>query len=673
MQKVKRLTCGFALAAFVILSAVTLGAAAAAETGAAETEMMESDAVFEGLDRNTYVTVSEFETLTGRTMAQYGEAPMLAAMVAAGTLPPVEQRLPDEPLVVLPLSEVKRIGTYGGILRMSTGTGYQEPAQTTQSRFLSAEYEYSQNVFPHLAQSWEMKDGGATWVLHMRKGLKWSDGTPWSTDDIMFFYEDLMQNKEFQPTPAGYMFIASGGRPIVMERIDELTWQLVADAPFHLKENTEGLLARSPLHPKHYLEAFHPKYQDKATLDRMVNEGGFTSWTELMWFQIDMFNQSRQVDKPVLTPWKVVQPLPAKTVIYERNPYFHHVDVAGNQLPYMDRVHMEQTADREVDKLRALAGEDDFYATQRLEVFPLVKAAEQEGTLKVVRWPHSQMNTADIEFNMTSSDPVLRQIFQNRDFRFGVSHALNREAMNELLYNGMLEPQQVCESVRSPYHNERLCKTAIEFDQAKANRLLDAAGLDKRDADGWRMRPDGARLELNMITFVPWKLDQHGEMVVDDLKNVGLFTTLRTIEWGHGQELRSANEIDVFLMGYTWWGNEGAPAASDQLGIPSPVSFWSHLWKEWLYSNGEKGERPPPELMKSWNAFGVLQSTYDEEERKRQWKIITDNAADQLWVIGTLSAGGYVITHVPELRNVPTDFRMHNRGQSGRFWIWFKE
>jgi peptide/nickel transport system substrate-binding protein len=235
----------------------------------------------------------------------------------------------------------------------------------------------------------------------------------------------------------------------------------------------------------------------------------------------------------------------------------------------------------------------------------------------------------------------------------------------------MLKPQQACESERSPYYSERLCTTAIEFDQAKANELLDAAGLDKRDADNWRMRPDGTRLELNMISMIHWALDKTAEIIVDNLKEVGLFTTIRMVEWGHGQELVKNNEIDVFINGFTWFGNEGVPQFSCQLGIPCPVTFWAPEWNWWLRSNGETGEQPIPELLQVWEAYQVILNSFDPEERKAQFQTITDIAADMLWVIGILSPGGFVVTYNPELRNIPTEFAMWNRGDNGRPWLWY--
>ena len=479
--------------AFLVLAAVAVSAGGESEGAAATAgpEAAAPTADFAGLDRDTYFTVAEFERLTGRTIAQYNESPMTAALVAEGKLPPVEERLPEQPLVQLPFSTDKSIGKYGGTLQINSWTPYMGPTSAEKQHFISAEKEYTQNIFPNLAESFESPDGGKTWIITMRRGLKWSDGTPWSTGDVMFWYDDLANNKEFQPQ-TNYVLL-TGGAPLVFEAVDDITWKIVADAPYHLEENVEDLMTLPPLYPKAYLSQFHPDYADADELAALIKEGGFTGWVDLLENRTNRWSQNANVDKPVMTPWVLIQGAPAKTEIYHRNPYFHAVDIAGNQLPYFDIVRKEVVADIETAKLRALAGQDDMFATGALEFFPVAKQEESGGKIKVTRWaplavqhghhrvqPHRARSRDD------------EQVFQNRNFRFGVSHAINRELLNELVYSGMLEPQQACESERSPYYNERLCTTAIEFDQAKANELLDAAGLDKRDADNWRLRPDGA-------------------------------------------------------------------------------------------------------------------------------------------------------------------------------------
>jgi peptide/nickel transport system substrate-binding protein len=658
-------------AVLALVGAAQLAASPAAEPAAEAPEPQVFDPQSGATDRNTYFTVSQYEELTDNRLERFNEAPMLAAMVRAGSLPPVEQRLPEEPLVLRPLSQDKSIGSYGGVLRISRpGADYMGPASAEKQHFLSAEFDYSANIFPNLAESVEAVAEGREWIFHMRRGLRWSDGTPWSTADIMFWYEDIAGNEEFTPN-TNYVLLQDTPEPIRIEAVDDITWKIVASRPYHLEENIEDLMTLPPLWPKHYLDRFHPKYQDAQKLANMVKEAGFSSWVELMETNSGIWGQERDPDKPVMTPWMVTQPPPAKTHIYQRNPYFHAVDIAGNQLPYIDYVHVEQVADVETAKLRIIAGDDDFFSMRQLDFFPLVKQEERRGRIRVTRWKHSTTAVNDLEFNLTIADPVLRSIFRDKDFRFGVSHAINREAINELIFNGMLQPQQPGWSKNVPYYNERLNTTAIEFDPQKAGELLDAAGLDKRTSDGWRLRPDGKRFELNIVGMLPWGTTRVAEILVDQLRDAGIFANYRDLDWGIGNEMIEANQIESFLMSGTWWTEEGAYLGMNAVGVPVGVSPWAPLWNDWFHSQGARGEEPIPEVKQSIDAYWAFRQEMDPEQRKQHMQIITDNAADNLWVVGILSPGGFVVAYNAKLMNVPTDFRAHNRGDNGRPATWF--
>lgn len=623
--------------------------------------------------KDTYFTVSEYEQLTGKKIEKFNEAPSLKVLVAAGELPPVEKRLPEEPLVLLPETTDKKIGKYGGILRTNSVSAAQGATRVELQCLIRAQHSYSVDVYSNIVQSYESAKGGREWIFHLRKGLKWSDGVPYTTDDVMFWYEDIALNKELTPVIPENIRQKSG-EPAKCVKIDDYTFKFVYDEPYQLLENIECLMIFPACWPKHYMKQFHPKYQDKDKLDEMVKEAGFDSWIQLMGVKQSWVWQDADTDKPVLTPWVCVQSRPAKTLIFERNPYYFAIDTEGNQLPYLDEWRVNMVADSEVGRLRAVAGQEDFFVGS-LEIYSLAKQAEkEEGKIKVARWAMSDINTADLEFNLTVEDPVLRKIFRDKRFRFAASYAINREMINQLLFYGLLEPQQCGWSKASPFYNERLNKTAIEHDLVKANSLLDEMGLDKRGADGYRLRPDGKRLELNIVGTNAWPfIDKVGEIMADNLKAVGLFTNLRVVDWGFWHEIRLANTCEVALVGCTWGTNEGSYWQANAVGVPYNRNFWAPLWMEWMMSFGEKGEKPIPEVLEAIEAYWKFNETLDPEERKREMKKITDIAADNLWTIGTLSPQGQLVIYNRKLQNIPTEFLAWFRGDWGRPMLWFYE
>ncbi len=616
------------------------------------------------VSEDVYWSVSEYEELTGKKIEKFNEAPELRTLVAAGELPPVEERLPEEPLVVLPRSKDKKIGKYGGVLNV------RWPGVEAQS-LIGNKHSFTDEIYPYVVESFEMAEGGREWTFRLRKGLKWSDSVPFTTDDVMFCYEDIGLNKEYSPGIPGWLQQASGGH-LTFIKIDDYTFKIVSEVPYRLFES-QDMRYKPVFYPKHYLKQFHPKYQDKDTLDKIVKEAGVDSWVQVMQNSVSDWLQVNDVDKPVLHPWVIVQGTPEKIWIFKRNPYFFAVDTEGNQLPYIGEMRIETGASIEIQKLRAIAGETDFYAAlYQLDLYPLAKEAEKEGKIKVTRWAHSDINTADLEFNLTIEEPVLRKIFRDKRFRFAASYAIDRELMNELLFLGLLEPQQCGWSKASPFYNERLNKTAIEYDPAKANSLLDEMGLSKRDTDGWRLRPDGKRLEINMVLADWWEQDKIAEIIADNLKAVGLFVNLRIIGLSLWQEMRVANKLEATLISHTWWTNEGTQQAN-ALGIPEPGTAYGRLWYDWIASSGERGEKPIPEILEAIEAASKWKASFDPEERKRLMKKITDIAADNLWVIGTLSSGGWVVIFNAKLQNYPTEFFSWTRGDYGLPWMWFFE
>lgn len=217
--------------------------------------------------------------------AKYNEAPMLAQLVKEGKLPPVEQRLPEEPLVYKPVHE---IGKYGGTWR----AGFTGPADGQNiDRIVHDHLIYWDTavtkVVPHIAKGWDISDGGRTFTFYLRKGMKWSDGAPFTADDIMFWYEDMYLNEELNPIKAAWM--SAGGKPGVVEKVDDYTVRFRFEVPYYTFLETVASLevaghftrggeAMGLFAPKHYMKQFHPKYTDRAELERKAKEAKFDNW-----------------------------------------------------------------------------------------------------------------------------------------------------------------------------------------------------------------------------------------------------------------------------------------------------------------------------------------------------------------------------------------------------------
>ena len=246
-----------------------------------------------------YPTITEYEEVTGREITSFGEAPALAKLVVEGKLPPVEERLPDEPAVVEPVEE---IGEYGGTWRRAAVS----PTDTMIHVRLGYEplvrwARDGKTIIPNLCTSWEVEEDGKVYTFHLRKGVKWSDGEPFTADDIVFWYEDILLNEDL--TPSFPAWLAPKGEPVKVEKVDDYTVKFIFASPYSLfLEYLAGPDTGPHIfnYPKHYLKQFHPEYTRDEELAALTKEAGFDFWYQLFGDKAAPYTNP---DLPTLRPW----------------------------------------------------------------------------------------------------------------------------------------------------------------------------------------------------------------------------------------------------------------------------------------------------------------------------------------------------------------------------------
>ncbi|MGE3912841.1 MAG: ABC transporter substrate-binding protein, partial [Chloroflexota bacterium] len=379
----------------------------------------------------------------------FKEAPMLADMVKAGKLPAVAERVSQEPLVVKP---VREIGKYGGTWRRGfTGpgdkwNGYRAGTGPDHVLF----WDYTGNkIVPNIAKDWKFEDGGKTLTLTLRKGMKWSDGQPFTADAFTFWFEDLYSNEELLPSGDASMRI--NGKPGKVEKVDDVTVKYVFPEPYYLladmlagatplgSQSHYGLNFMGSFAPGHYLKQFHPKYTDKAKVDEAVKAAGFDNWVNLMKFKNDW---ALNTELPVVTPWTTVQPINTPLWTLERNPYSIWVDPEGNQLPYLDKVQFALAENLEVLNLRAIAGEYDWQA-RHIDAgkIPVILENQEKGNYKLHLDPGDYGSDCSIRFNLSyEADPYIGGLFRNVEFRRALSLGVDRDQLNEAFWLGLGTP-----------------------------------------------------------------------------------------------------------------------------------------------------------------------------------------------------------------------------------------
>jgi peptide/nickel transport system substrate-binding protein len=578
------------------------------------------------------------------------EAPQLAALVKAGKLPPVAERVGQDPLVIKPLRE---IGKYGGTWR----AGFTGPADFWNGfRCCSGPdhlmfWDYTgDKVVPNLARGLEMQDGGRAWLLHLRRGMKWSDGKPFTADDFVFWFEDIYRNKDLIPTPSAAMAI--NGKQGMIEKVDTYTVRYKFPDPYFmlpdvLAGSTDlagqmfGYRGMGGFAPAHYMKQFHPKYAGAADLDRKVKEAKFDSWVRMFLAKNDW---ALNPDLPVLSAWKTVTPINTPTWTLERNPYSVFVDTAGNQLPYIDRVVLTLAENLEVLNLRAVAGEYD-YASRHVDLgkLPVFIENQQKGGYKVYLDPGDYGGDMIIKFNLNyDADPEIGKWFNTADFRRALALGIDRDQINETFWLGTGTPSSVVPADGNRYNpGPQYRKMWATLDVKKANEMLDKIGLAKKDGEGYRLRADGkGRLRIEIMTlggqFVQYT--QISEMIREQWKKIGIDLKVQEVERSLALQRTANNEQQLGA-----WNNDGSehlftfPLHVFPFELAAVASS-GPLYVKWFHSAGAQGKEPEPrmkELMEKWKkAFGV-----PEKERIQLGKDIWKIAAEEVYIIGVIGMG----------------------------------
>src|SRR6185312_1091232 len=353
------------------------------------------------------------------------EAPDVAKLVADGKLPKLADRLPENPMVVTPLDKA---GSYGGMWSrgLSGSNDHTGILRCVGNNGLTRWDLDFTKVLPNVAESWDVSKDGATFTFHLRKGMKWSDGQPFTADDVVFSIEDCVKNTDLYKALPSVLSI--NGKGPTVTAIDANTVEFKFDGPYGLfLEQMATPLGQHPtLFCKHYASQFLPKYNDK--LDDLVKAAGLSSWPDLFRAKngdIEIPSRWANPEKPVLDPWIIVEPYVggATRVTTRRNPYFWQVDTAGNQLPYLDGINFAIYQDVESLMLNVLSGKIDMQERQinSLANKPTLSQNMKKGGYHLMELVPSAAQQCQIYVNIWHKDPKMREMFASKDFRVALS------------------------------------------------------------------------------------------------------------------------------------------------------------------------------------------------------------------------------------------------------------
>jgi|TARA_B110000211_G_scaffold60124_1_gene67706 peptide/nickel transport system substrate-binding protein len=568
--------------------------------------------------------LSEFESLANCSLSFTGNpqaASLNARIRGNGSLPSLAKRLPSEPLVVAPYDTV---GSYGGTLDVLSNA-----TEAGTSDFLSVRHvnlvrfsDDLQTIVPNVAKGWVWNADFTQLTFTLRAGHKWSDGAPFTSADVKYWYDNIALNSDIMSKPKDYVLVA--GERMTVDTPDAVT------VIFNLPAPKPGLLAHfatsfaQGFQPMHFLGQWDPKLNDDA--DAKAKAAGFenglaviaayfgnSDWTDT---PSPLLNSP---DKVAKLPADVVPTLESHITIADTtegrhlvaNPYFFQVDTAGNQLPYISEQDEVYINENEVRILKLVNSEVDYKAQSlQLASAPLLLENQEKGDYTVELKP--EITIATFSFNVTSADLEKRKVFGDLRFRKAMSVAMNRDEINETGFFGMGEPRQYIGFSPAPnFVDPKWASYMTQYDPAMANSLLDEMGMKDMDGDGFRELPNGDRLVINLQYSVQGLAGQVVEMVGQNWAEVGIQSTVKEVTPDEYRSAQSSNALDVTMwrksqpMGIVLGNNElWVPPFENYFGIRTGM-----LWAEWVDSEGASGVEPPAYVKQLILDINEFQST----------------------------------------------------------------
>jgi peptide/nickel transport system substrate-binding protein len=583
---------------------------------------------------------------------EYKQSPMLDSLVKSGKLPPVKDRLPDNPVILKVQNE---IGQYGGTLYVASddlgSMGYGDDLHVI-SYETPININSDQSLSPNVIKKWEYSKDFRKVTLHIRKGIRWSDGVLFTADDILFWWKDELKNKDLVPVIIIPQFIDS-----TMEKIDDYTVVINFDKPYplfdYIMSKQWGFWGKW-WRAKHYLKQFNSHYIDKKVLEKRAKLEGFTTIKDYYNYYAGWSIKPINPNCPTLIPYVLKEKTPSYW-IWERNPYYFKVDEAGNQLPYINRIVARKVNDLETIQQQAISGQIDLLAwTSQISNMPLYMKYKDVGNYNVYMWKTDRGTEVRFMPNLNTKKKQLHELFNNIKFRKALSLAINRDEINKLLYYNQAVPRGFYLLPSSKYYEKKWEDYYTQYNPKKANKLLDEIGLNKKNKDGIRLDKEGKAIAFTIEYWEgePVEKTPMTELITGYWRKLGINVNAKSesryllFERGDGNNIDMTNWNGGGMTDSQWAVYQAPP-------VPDRRLSYAVLWGQWYITNGKEGEKPPPDVVKMMKMLKQFESATDPKKQLQLGKGAWDIYMKNLFVIGTVGMAPYPIIASKRLGNIP--------------------
>ena len=602
-----------------------------------------------------------------------GQSPILADLVAEGKLDAVHLRTGPEPIVVRGCeSGEAAIGKYGGTwLRLANSPGdvgivASRLAYANLVRWSPQGYP----IVPHLAKSFRSfdrpgGDGKSEYVFsfQLRRGMRWSDGEKFTADDILYWWDKEVNEPKLYGAMPNIMKIGGKAGKVVKVGPNEVEFVFPARHGLFLAKlaTAEGIAMVSC--PAHYLKAYHPVSGDKGLIEQTKKARKLASDIAVYHAMKGVFNP----EHPRVWPWVYRTYKANPPQVFVRNPYYCMVDPAGRQLPYIDRLLLEVKSPKMLNQAAANGAVSMQSRHINYEDYTHLMSRRAAGNYEVLHWYAGDRTTWGMNVNLNRrrdpDDPDAKRrhaVLNDKRFRQALSLAIDRKAIIRALYNDQTEPAQCAPGPASFFHEPSAYKAFTEYAPARANRLLDAAGLTGRDGEGFRTYPDGARMVF-YLDVCQFGGEGPAPFVIDDWAAVGVRAILRI----RNRSLYNIEQVALKHDIDTWGGNgEFMPLIQPRYFAPVYSSWYALGFAKWNLRGGLYGDPKstgpgciePPVDHPLRRAAEVYEAACREVDPARQREVFREAlqiAAENVWTINICTSPPALVIRTNGLRNVP--------------------